>query len=110
MATSLTLAEVNLSDFEQEVLRSPQPVLLEFWAGWCSSSMALAPRLRSLAEEQQGVIKVARVNVDRNEALAERYFVRAVPTLLIFQHGTVQDQVVGLTTELALREKLEPYL
>jgi len=104
------LAEVNLSDFEEEVLRSREPVLVEFWAGWCSSSTALAPMLKSLAEEQQGALKVIRVDVERNEAVAGRYLVRAVPTLLIFQHGAVQDQVVGPTTEFALREKLEPYL
>lgn len=110
MTSTPTLAEVKLSNFDQEVLRSPQPVLVEFWAEWCSSCKAMAPLLMSLAGEQQGALKVVRVNVELNETLAGRYLVRAVPTLLIFQDGAVRDQIAGRTTELELREMLERYL
>ncbi len=104
------LAEVNLFTFDQEVLQSPQPVLVEFWAGWCRSSKSMKPMLRSLAEEHRGVLRVASVNVERSEGLAERFLVRAVPTLLIFQGGVVRDQLVGSSTERDLRERLEPFL
>jgi thioredoxin 1 len=98
--------ELNELNFDREVLAAMQPVLVEFWAGWSASCRDLAPMLESLAGDDAAALKVARVNIEHHEKLTERYGVRAVPTLLIFHQGGVQEQIVGLTTEQAVRESL----
>ena len=99
--------ELNEANFDQEVLSATQPVLVEFWAGWSDPCKAMAPMLESVAEDGAVPVKVARVNVEDHEMLTEQYGVRSVPTLLLFNQGGVQDQIVGRTTEQALRAKLE---
>ena len=99
--------ELNEANFHREVLNATLPVLVEFWAGWSEPCKALAPLLESVAEDQAVPVKVARVNVEHHEELTEQYGVRAVPTLLIFNQGDLQDQIVGRTTEQILRERLE---
>ena len=99
--------ELNEANFNREVLNATQPVLVEFWAGWSDPCKAMAPMLESVAEDDAVPVKVARVNVEDHEELTEQYGVRAVPTLLIFNQGGVQDQIVGRTTEQAVRERLE---
>ena len=102
-----TTIELNEANFDREVLEAAQPVLVEFWAGWSESCKAMAPMLESIAENAAVAVKVARVNVEHHEALTEQYGVRAVPTLLIFNQGGLQDRIVGRTTEQAVRERLE---
>jgi thioredoxin 1 len=99
--------ELNEANFHREVLKATLPVLVEFWAGWSEPCKALAPLLESVAEDQAVPVKVARVNVEHHEKLTEQYGVRAVPTLLIFNQGGVQDQIIGHTTGQAVRERLE---
>ena len=99
--------ELNEANFDREVLQATQPVLVEFWAGWSDPCKAMAPMLESVAEDKTVPVKVARVNVEDHEQLTEQYGVRAVPTLLIFNQGGLQDQIVGQTTEQAVRERLE---
>jgi thioredoxin 1 len=99
--------ELNEANFDREVLDAMQPVLVEFWAGWSDPCKAMAPMLESVAEDDAVPVKVARVNVEHHEKLTEQYGVRAVPTLLIFNQGGLQDQIVGRTTEQAVRERLE---
>jgi thioredoxin 1 len=99
--------ELNEANFDREVLNATQPVLVEFWAGWSDPCKAMAPMLESVAEDDAVPVKVARVNVEHHEKLTEQYGVRAVPTLLIFNQGGLQDQIVGRTTEQAVRERLE---
>ena len=99
--------DLNEANFDREVLNAMRPVLVEFWAGWSESCKAMAPMLESVAEDEAVPIKVARVNVEHHEKLTEQYGVRAVPTLLIFNQGGLQDQIVGQTTEQAVRERLE---
>jgi thioredoxin 1 len=101
--------EINELNFDREVLYAMQPVLVEFWAGWSASCRDMAPMLESLAGDDAVTLKVARVNVEHHEELAERYGVRAVPTLLIFNQGGVQDQIVGRTTEQTVRQRLERF-
>jgi len=101
------IIELNEANFNREVLNATQPVLVEFWAGWSDPCKAVASMLESVAEHEAGVVKVARVNVERHERLTEQYGVRAVPTLLIFNQGGLQDQIIGRTTEQAVRERLE---
>jgi len=99
--------ELNEANFEREVLSALHPVLVEFWAGWSESCRAMAPMLESGAKDDAIPVKIARVNVERHENLTDQYGVRAVPTLLIFNQGTLQDQIVGRTTAQAVRERLD---
>ena len=99
--------ELNEANFDREVLNATQPVLVEFWAGWSDPCKAMAPMLESVAEDKVVPVKLARVNVEDHENLTEQYGVRSVPTLLIFNQGGLQDQIVGRTTEQAVRERLE---
>jgi thioredoxin 1 len=102
-----SVIEVNEANFETEVLGARNPVLVQFWAGWSEPCRAMGPVLESVAEGDDIPVKVARVNVERQEALADQYGVRAVPTLLIFSQGGLHDQIVGRATEQEVREKLE---
>ena len=99
--------ELNEANFDREVLNATQPVLVEFWAGWSDPCKAMAPLLESVAEDEAVPVKIARVNVEDHENLTEQYGVRSVPTLLIFNQGGLQDQIVGRTTEQDVRERLE---
>jgi thioredoxin 1 len=99
--------ELNEANFNREVLNATQPVIVEFWAGWSDPCKAMAPMLESVAEDEAVPVKIARVNVEDHENLTEQYGVRSVPTLLIFNQGGLQDQIVGRTTEQAVRERLE---
>jgi len=99
--------ELNEANFDREVLNAMQPVLVEFWAGWSEPCKDMAPVLESVAKDDAVPVKIARVNVERYENLTEQYGVRAVPTLLIFNQGILQDEIVGQTTKQAVRERLE---
>ncbi|MBE0596169.1 MAG: thioredoxin TrxA [Desulfuromonadales bacterium] len=88
---------VQLSDdsFDQEVLKSSIPVLVDFWASWCAPCKAISPVVDGLADEYDGKVKVAKLNVDENPATPGQYGVRGIPTLILFKNGKVVDQVVG---------------
>jgi len=99
--------ELNEANFAQEVLEAHPPVLVQFWVEWSELCRAMTPVLESVVEDGTAPVKVARVNVERNGPLAERYGVQALPTTLIFKQGGLREQIIGRTTELELREKLE---
>ena len=99
--------EINEANFEAEVLKSTQPVLVDFWAEWCGPCKMLAPVLDEIAGEQAGRVKVGKVNIDDNPELASRFAIRAIPTLLYFAGGEVRDQSMGVVGKKAIVSKLE---
>jgi thioredoxin 1 len=103
-ANLLTLTEAN---FDEEVLRSPVPVLVDFWAEWCGPCKMIAPILDELATEYDGRVKIGKVNIDNEHALASKHGIRAIPTLLLFKNGEVADQIVGLKSKRDLKANLD---
>ncbi len=99
--------ELSEANFDREVLGTLKPVMVEFLAGWSDPCKVLVPMLESPAEDGAAPAKVARVNVEDHELLTAQYGVRSVPTLPLFNQGGVQDQIVGRTTEQAVRTKVE---
>jgi thioredoxin 1 len=101
---------VTTNAFETEVLQSPVPVLVDFWATWCSPCRALAPDVDALAAEYAERVKVVKVDVDNEQELAGKYGVQSVPTLMLFKRGVVVDQVIGRVPKRVLAGKLEAVL
>jgi len=89
------LVIVSDADFEDKVLKSEQPVLVDFYADWCGPCKTIAPFLTELADEFQGKVKIAKLNVDQNTQSASRFGVRSIPTLILFENGTQKEMIVG---------------
>ncbi|MFZ5898054.1 MAG: thioredoxin [Bacillota bacterium] len=102
--------EINESNFEQEVLQSREPVLLDFWAAWCGPCRSIAPIIEQIADEFKGKMKVGKVNVDENRELAMKFGIKGIPTLLFFKEGKIVGQEVGYVAKDALVDKINSIL
>lgn len=96
------IAEVGDNNFDNEVIKSTVPVLVDFWAPWCGPCKAIAPVVEEIAGEYAGKLKVAKLNVDDHPATASRYGIRGIPNLLIIKGGAVAEQIVGAVPKAKL--------
>jgi thioredoxin len=96
--------------FEQTVNHTPQPVLVDFWAEWCGPCRRLAPTVDELAQDYNGRLVVAKMNVDENPATPMRFSIRGIPTLLLFKGGQLVEQVVGLADKTELKKLLDKHV
>ena len=106
MASPL-IVTLTQDNFAQQVLQSPVPVLVDFWAEWCGPCKMIAPLLDELADEYDGRVKIGKVNIDEQQSLASEYGIRAIPTLLLFSKGQVADQMVGAKSKRDFKTSLD---
>jgi len=102
--------DVTDQNFQEEVLDSSQPVLVDFWAQWCAPCRMLAPTIDQVAEDFAGRAKVVKLNVDDNMGTSSKYNIKGIPTLLIFKDGQIKDQVVGSTSRDNISRLIEAQL
>jgi thioredoxin 1 len=108
--SSDTIKHVTDASFEDDVLKSGQPVLLDFWAEWCGPCKMIAPMLDEVAEELNGKVTIAKINIDDNPRTPQRFNVRGIPTLILFKNGQVEGQKVGALRKADLAAFLESKL
>lgn len=104
------IREVNEDNFEQVVLQSDRPVLVDFWAPWCGPCRALAPTLEAIATDWAGRARVVKLNVDVSPSSAERFSVRAIPTLILFKNGREVGRLLGAVNKTEIARKLDHYI
>jgi thioredoxin 1 len=102
--------ELTDANFQQEVLKSEKPVLVDFWAVWCGPCRMIAPVVEEIAKEYHGKLKVGKLDVDHNPETAMQFGVRSIPTLLVFKGGRVVEQIVGALPRKSLLDKVTPHL
>jgi thioredoxin 1 len=96
--------------FEAEVIKSETPVLVDFWAEWCPPCKMIAPHLDKIAEEQEGKLKVAKVNADENQRLMSQFKIRGIPTLILFKDGEAVETLVGFMREQQILDKIGKHI
>jgi thioredoxin 1 len=101
---------VTEGTFESEVVQATLPVIVDFWAPWCGPCRMVGPILEEIAAENEGKVKVAKVNVDENPALAQRFGIRGIPTIILFKGGDQIDTTVGAPTKEHIQEKINSLL
>jgi thioredoxin 1 len=104
------LLELTDATFEDEVIRSELPVVVDFWAPWCGPCRMIAPIMDELAGEHAGSVRFAKLNVDENPQTAAQFSVMSIPTLLLFKHGQVAHQIIGALPKNRLVQEIEPAL
>ena len=104
------MLEVSADTFEQEVLKSDIPVIIDLWAPWCGPCKALTPILESIAADYEGKVKVVKLNIDESPTIAAKYQVMSIPTVLFFKDGNVESQVIGLVGKDKIARKIDTML
>ena len=102
--------ETSDGTFENDVLKSDRPVLVDFWAIWCQPCRALAPTIEAVAEKYSGTATVVKLNVDDNPSVSQRYGIKGIPTLILFKNGREEERVVGATSEQAIARMLDKHV
>jgi thioredoxin 1 len=104
------VSDVGDQNFDAEVLHSTMPVLVDFWAAWCTPCRMLAPVVEDIAEKYSGKAKVVKLNVDENTVTSGKYNIKGIPTLLLFKDGDVKEQIVGNTTKGTISKMIDNHL
>lgn len=102
--------EFNDNNWNQEVLESNTPVLVDFWAEWCGPCRMIGPIVEEISSEYAGKLKVGKLNVDFNQEVAAKYGIRSIPTLLVFNNGEVVDKLVGAVPKAVITQKVNAHL
>lgn len=102
--------QLTASNFDAEVMKSDKPVLVDFWAEWCSPCRMLAPTVDTIASDYEGKVKVGKVNIDENSGLAEQFGIMSIPTLILFNNGKAVEKSVGLVSKTLLTNMLDKYV
>jgi thioredoxin 1 len=102
--------QVNESDFDQVVLKSKNPVLVDFWAEWCGPCRALAPIVEAIAEQYGDAARVFKLNVDDSPAVAQRYGIKGIPTLILFQDGAETERILGVVSREKISRAIDRYI
>jgi len=108
--TAQNILKLNQTNFSEQVLGVPGPVVVDFWAEWCGPCKMIAPLLDELVGEYDGRVRIGKVNIDEEQALAGEYGVRAIPTLLFFKSGEVAGQIVGMCSKRDLKSNIDRLL
>jgi thioredoxin 1 len=103
------IIDVTDSNFQAEVIEADKPVLVDFWAPWCGPCRIVAPHLEELNEERDD-LRVVKLNVDENPAIASKYGIMSIPTMILFKNGEVAKQVIGALPKARLQQEIEPAL
>jgi len=104
------VTEVSDSSFEKDVLQSDKPVLVDFWAAWCAPCRMLEPTVDAVAEKYAANARVVKVNVDDNPSISQRYGIKGIPTLILFNGGKEEERVVGATSREAISRMIDKYV
>jgi len=104
------ITHVSDDSFEQDVLQSSEPVLIDYWAEWCGPCKQIAPLLEDIAGEYAGRLKIAKLNIDENPATPPKYGIRGIPTLMLFKNGEVEDMKVGMLSKSQLQAFIDRIL
>ena len=103
----MALVTITDDNFEEEVIKSDKPVLIDFWAIWCGPCRIIAPIVEEMAKEYDGKVKIGKLDVDSNQQSSIKYGVRSIPTLLLFNNGEIKETIIGAVPKAQIVQKLE---